>query len=97
MKAILLDGDYHEVDSATIDFEIVGSMAVKEAMRKASPALMEPIMGLDINVPEEHLGGVVADMGRRRGIVHDMRVRGHFRNVDGEVPLAEARGHNVLF
>jgi len=93
IKVTLVDGDYHEVDSASIDFEIVGSMAVKEAIRRAAPALMEPIMGLDINVPEENLGGVVADIGRRRGIMHDMHVRGNFRNVDGEVPLAEARGY----
>ncbi len=93
IRVTLLSGDYHEVDSASIDFEIAGSMAVKEAIRKAAPALMEPIMGLDINVPEEHLGGVVADIGRRRGIMHDMRVRGNYRNVDGEVPLAEARGY----
>jgi len=93
LKVTLVDGDYHEVDSATMDFEIVGSMAVKEAIHKAGPVLMEPIMRLDINVPEEHLGAVVADMGRRRGVMHDMRVRGNYRNVDGEVPLSEARGY----
>ena len=80
----LLDGDYHEVDSAAMDFEIVGSMAVKEAIRKAAPTLMEPIMRLDVNVPEEHFGSVVADIGRRRGTMNEMRVRGHYRNVDGE-------------
>jgi elongation factor G len=93
IKVTLLDGSYHEVDSASMDFEICGSMAVKEAIRKAAPALLEPIMGLDINVPEEHLGSVVADIGRRRGTMHEMHVRGAFRNVDGEVPLAEARGY----
>ena len=50
-------------------------------------------MGLDINVPEEHLGGVVADVGRRRGLMQDLRVRGRYRTIDGEVPLAEARGY----
>ncbi len=93
MKVTLLDGDYHDVDSATIDFEIVGSMAVKEAVRKASPSLMEPIMGLDINVSEEYLGAVIADIGRRRGTMNEMRVRGNYRNIDGDVPLAEARGY----
>ncbi|MGC9349707.1 MAG: elongation factor G [Anaerolineae bacterium] len=93
IKVTLLDGDYHEVDSAAIDFEIAGSMAVKEAIRKAAPTLMEPIMELDVNVPEEHLGSVVADIGRRRGTMRDMRVRGNYRNLDGEVPLAEARGY----
>ncbi len=93
IKVTLVDGSYHEVDSSAMDFEIVGSMAVKEAIRKAMPALMEPIMDLDINVPEEHLGGVVADVGRRRGMMHDLRIRGHYRTIDGEVPLAEARGY----
>ncbi len=93
IKVTLVDGSYHEVDSSAMDFEIVGSMAVKEAIRKAMPALMEPIMDLDINVPEEHLGGVVADVGRRRGLMHDLRIRGHYRTIDGEVPLAEARGY----
>ncbi len=93
IKVTLLDGDYHEVDSATIDFEIVGSMAVKDAIRKAAPALMEPIMGLDVNIPEDYLGTVVADIGRRRGTMSEMHVRGNYRNVDGEIPLAEARGY----
>jgi elongation factor G len=93
IKVTLLDGDYHDVDSAAIDFEIAGSMAVKDAIRKAAPALMEPIMGLDVNIPEEHLGSVVADIGRRRGTMNEMNVRGNYRNVDGEVPLAEARGY----
>ncbi len=93
VKVTLLDGDYHEVDSAAMDFEIAGSMAAREAVRRAAPTLKEPIMKLDINVPEEHLGNVVADIGRRRGTMNGMRVRGNYRNVDGEVPLAEARGY----
>ncbi|MGC9523463.1 MAG: elongation factor G [Anaerolineae bacterium] len=93
IKVTLLDGDYHDVDSATIDFEIAGSMAVKDAIRKAAPALMEPIMELDVNIPEDYLGTVVADIGRRRGTMNEMRVRGNYRNVDGEIPLAEARGY----
>jgi elongation factor G len=93
VKVTLLDGDYHEVDSAAMDFEIAGSIAARKAVRKAAPTLKEPIMKLDINVPEEHLGTVVADIGRRRGTMNGMRVRGNYRNVDGEVPLAEARGY----
>ncbi|MGC9399575.1 MAG: elongation factor G [Anaerolineae bacterium] len=93
VKVTLLDGDYHEVDSAAMDFEIAGSIAARQAVHKAAPALMEPIMRLDINVPEEHLGNVVADIGRRRGTVSGMRMRGNLRNLDGEVPLAEARGY----
>lgn len=93
IRVTLLDGDYHEVDSAAIDFEVVGSMAVKDAIRKAAPALMEPIMELDVNVPEEYFGTVVADIGRRRGTMKEMHVRGHFRNVDGDIPLAETHGY----
>jgi elongation factor G len=95
----LLGGKYHEVDSAAMDFEIAGSMAVREVVRRADPVLLEPVMRIDVNVLEEHLGNIVADVGRRRGSVSAMSVRAdcssprHLRNVDGEVPLAEARGY----
>ena len=93
VRVTLLGGKYHEVDSAAMDFEIAGSMAAREVVRRANPALLEPVMRIDVNVLEEHLGNVVADVGRRRGSVNAMNVRGHLRNVDGEVPLAEARGY----
>jgi elongation factor G len=93
VRVTLLGGKFHEVDSAAMDFHIAGSMAARRAVREAHPALLEPIMQADINVGEEHLGAVVADIGRRRGCVSAMNVRGEIRNVDGEVPLAEARGY----
>jgi elongation factor G len=93
VRVTLLGGKYHEVDSAAIDFQVAGSMGVREVVRQANPALLEPVMRIDVNVLEEHLGNVVADVGRRRGSVNAMNVRGHLRNVDGEVPLAEARGY----
>ena len=93
LRVTLLGGKFHEVDSAAMDFQIAGSMAVRQAVRQANPTLLEPIMRADINVGEEHLGSVVADLGRRRGSVSAMNVRGNMRNVDGEVPLAEARGY----
>ena len=93
VRVTLLGGKFHEVDSASMDFQIAGSIAVRQAVRRANPALLEPIMHADINVSEEHLGAVVADIGRRRGSVSGMHVRGSMRNVDGEVPLAEARGY----
>jgi elongation factor G len=68
-------------------------MGVRQAVRQASPALLEPVMRIDVNVAEEYLGSIVADVGRRRGSVSAMHVRGGMRNVDGEVPLAEARGY----
>jgi elongation factor G len=93
VRVTLLGGRFHEVDSAAMDFQIAGSMAVRQAVRRAGPALLEPMMGIDVNVAEEHLGSIVADIGRRRGSVSAMHVRGNLRNVDGEVPLAEARGY----
>jgi len=93
VKVTLLDGKYHEVDSAAMDFEIAGSIAVQRAVREAAPALLEPVMEIDVNVSEEQVGSVVADIGRRRGSVNAMHVRGELRNIDGEVPLAEARGY----
>ncbi len=93
VRVTLLGGKFHEVDSASMDFQIAGSMAVRQAVRRAHPALLEPIMHTNINVGEEHLGAIVADIGRRRGSVSAMHVRGSVRNVDSEVPLAEARGY----
>ena len=93
VRVTLFGGRFHEVDSAAMDFQIAGSMGVRQAVRQAQPALMEPVMRIDVNVSEEHLGTVVADVGRRRGTVKEMHVRGGIRNVDGEVPLAEARGY----
>ncbi len=89
----LLGGKFHEVDSAPLDFRIAGSMAVRQAVRRAHPALLEPIMRADVNVGEEHLGTVIGDLGRRRGSVNGVHVQGNVRNVVGEVPLAEARGY----
>ena len=93
LRVTLFDGKFHEVDSAAMDFQIAGSMGVRQAVRQANPALLEPVMSVDMNVNEEHLGTVIADIGRRRGLVREMRVRGNVRNVDGEVPLSETFGY----
>jgi len=93
VRVTLLASKFHEVDSASMDFRIAGSMAVRQAVRQARLALLEPIMRADINVGEEHLGAVVADIGRRRGSVDGIHARGSTRNVVGEVPLAEARSY----
>jgi elongation factor G len=93
IRVTLVGGKYHEVDSAAMDFEIAGSMAAREAVRKAQPTLLEPVMSLDMNIAEEYLGSIVGDIGRRRGSVKEMRVRGDVRNVDGEVPLSETFGY----
>jgi len=93
VRVTLLGGRFHEVDSAPGDFEIAGSMAVRQAVRMGHPALLEPIMGVDVNASEEYVGAIVADLGRRRGCVNGIHARGLVRNIDGEVPLAEARGY----
>lgn len=93
MLVTLLGGRVHEVDSAAIDFQIAGSMAVRQAVRQARPTLLEPVMALEVQVPEEHLGPVIGDLGRRRGVVKDIRVRGSLRSLRGEVPLAETFGY----
>jgi elongation factor G len=93
VRVTMLGGRFHEVDSAPMDFRIAGSMAVRQAVRRARPALLEPVMQADITVSEEYLGTVIGDMGRRRGNVNAVHVRGSARNVLAEVPLAEARGY----
>jgi elongation factor G len=93
VRVTLFDGRFHEVDSAAMDFQIAGSMGVRQAVRRAGPGLLEPIMAIDLSVSDEHLGAVVGDMGRRRGTVKEMRARGSLRSVDGEVPLAETFGY----
>jgi elongation factor G len=93
LRVTLVGGRIHEVDSAAMDFEVAGSMAARQAVRKACPALIEPVMAVDISVGEPHIGAVVADLGRRRGAVRAMRVRQDLRTVDGEVPLVETFGY----
>ena len=96
IRVTLLDGRIHEVDSAAMDFEIAGSMAVRKAVHQAYPTLLEPMMRLNINVGETYIGAVVADIGRRRGSVNAIHTRGDIRNVDGVVPLSEARGYATV-
>lgn len=93
VRVTLFDGKFHEVDSATMDFQIAGSMGTRQGVRRAMPGLLEPVMSIDLNVTEDHLGSIVADIGRRRGTVREMRARGSMRTVDGEVPLAETFGY----
>jgi len=93
LRVTLLGGRFHAVDSNALDFRIAGSMAVRQAIRQAHPALLEPVMRADIQVGEDYLGAVMADFNRRRGEVCDIRVRGELRDILGDVPLAEARGY----
>jgi len=93
VKVTLYDGSCHEVDSSEMAFKIAGSMAFKEGMKKASPVLLEPIMKVEVVVPEEYLGDVIGDINSRRGQIEGMEPRGGAQVVRGFVPLAEMFGY----
>jgi len=93
LRVTLLDGSYHEVDSSEIAFKIAGSMAVKNAMEKASPVLLEPIMKVEVVTPDEFLGDVVGDLIARRGHVAGIEPRGTSQVIRCSVPLAEMFGY----
>jgi elongation factor G len=93
VKATLFDGSYHDVDSSEIAFKIAGSMALKEAARKASPVLLEPIMAVEVVVPEDFMGDVIGDISSRRGKVLGMDTRPAAQAIDARVPLAEMFGY----
>jgi elongation factor G len=93
MKVSLVDGSYHEVDSSEMAFKIAGSMAVKEAMAKASPALLEPMMKIEVVVPEEYMGDVIGDINARRGRIEGMETRMGAQVINGYVPLGEMFGY----
>jgi elongation factor G len=93
VKLTLVDGKYHEVDSSEMAFKIAGSMALKEAARKADPALLEPMMAVEVTTPEENMGDVIGDLNSRRGIIQAMEERGGARVVRALVPLSEMFGY----
>jgi elongation factor G len=93
VKVRLTDGAYHEVDSSEMAFKIAGSMAFKEAVRKASPALLEPMMAVEVVTPEENMGDVIGDLNSRRGMIQAMEERGGARVVRALVPLSEMFGY----
>jgi elongation factor G len=93
VKITLYDGSYHEVDSSEIAFKIAGSMGFKEAVRQAGPTLLEPIMNLEVVVPEEYMGDTIGDLNSRRCIIQEVGARGNVKFVRGLVPLAEMFGY----
>jgi len=94
IKAVVLDGSYHEVDSSDMAFRTCGALCFKEAFRKASPTLLEPLMKIEINTPDEYIGEVIGDLNRRRGKVESMRrFRKGAQKVNGFVPLMEMFGY----
>ena len=92
-KVTLYDGSSHEVDSSEMAFKIAGSMAFKEAMKKADPVLTEPIMQVDVMVPEEYMGDVIGDLNSRRGQIQGMEPRGAVQAISAKVPLSEMFGY----
>ena len=92
-KVTVYDGSYHEVDSSEMAFKIAGSMAFKEGMRKADPVLMEPIMKVDVTLPEEYLGDVMGNISSRRGNLMGMEIVNGTQEIHSEIPLAEMFGY----
>jgi elongation factor G len=93
LKVTLLDGAYHEVDSSEMAFKIAGSMALKEAARKADPVLLEPMMAVEVTTPEDYMGDVIGDLNSRRGQIQAMEERSGIRVVKALVPLSEMFGY----
>ncbi len=93
VKVTLYDGSYHEVDSSEMAFKIAGSMAFKEAMRKATPVILEPIMKVSVTVPEEYMGDVMGDLNSRRGLIEGMDAVSGAQQIRASVPLSEMFGY----
>jgi elongation factor G len=93
LRVTLQDGSFHEVDSSEMAFKIAGSMAFKEAARKASPVLLEPIMFVEVVTPEDYMGDVIGDLNSRRGQVQGMDQRGNAQAIRAQVPLSEMFGY----
>jgi len=93
VKVTLFDGSYHEVDSNEMAFKIAGSMAVKEGALKANPVLLEPIMSVEVETPEDYMGDVMGDLNRRRGVILGMEDNAGIKVLKAEVPLAEMFGY----
>ena len=96
VRVSVVDGSYHEVDSSEMAFKIAGSMGFKEAMRKAGPILMEPVMKVDVVVPDEYLGDVMGDLSSRRGQILGSEVRSNARSIHAYVPLSEMFGYATV-
>nr|WP_281398422.1 elongation factor G [Saccharopolyspora gloriosae] len=93
VKVTLLDGQYHEVDSSEMAFKVAGSIALKEAAQKASPAILEPVMAVEVITPEDYMGDVIGDLNSRRGQIQAMEERSGARVVKAQVPLSEMFGY----
>jgi elongation factor G len=96
VKVTLFDGSYHEVDSSEQAFKMAGILAFKDGMRKAHPTLLEPMMAVEVETPEDFMGNVVGDLSSRRGMIQGMEEQvGGIKVVKAEVPLAEMFGYST--
>jgi len=95
IRAVLYDGSYHDVDSSEMAFKIAGSMGFKQGALRASPAILEPIMDVEVTVPEDFTGDVIGDLNSRRGRIQNMQARGNAQIVTAQVPLAEMFGYST--
>ena len=95
IKVELIDGSYHEVDSSEMAFKIAGSMAIKEALRKSAPKLLEPTMAVEVVTPEDFMGDVMGDLSSRRGHIEGMEDRGNAKVIRARVPLSEMFGYST--
>jgi len=93
LKVTLLDGAYHEVDSSEMAFKIAGSMAFKEAARRAGPVILEPMMAVEVTTPDDYMGDVIGDLNSRRGHIQQMDERSGSRIIKALVPLSEMFGY----
>ena len=93
IKAVVTDGSYHDVDSSEIAFKMAGIFAFKEAFKRAKPILLEPIMSVEVLVPEEYMGDVIGDLNSRRCVIQELSNRGHLKSIRGLVPLSEMFGY----
>jgi elongation factor G len=93
IRVTLTDGKYHDTDSSELAFKVAGSIALKEAARRAKPVLLEPVFAVEVVTPEEFMGDVIGDLNRRRGHVQGMEQRGNAQVVSAYVPLAEMFGY----
>ena len=95
LRATVYDGKYHPVDSSDISFQIAGSLALKNAMAEADPYLLEPIMNVEILVPEAYMGDVIGDLNAKRGRIMGMEAEGSLQRIRAQVPLAEMLRYSI--
>jgi elongation factor G len=93
VRVSLVEGSYHDVDSSEMAFKVAGSMAWKEAMKRAKPKLLEPVMAVEVVTPEDYLGDVMGDLNSRRGRIENLEPRGNAQTIRARVPLAEMFGY----